>query len=244
MVRKGLGRWLQSPLDRYVERFSARVAELGWAVAPGDDVHAVYSGRAGDGSEFVVRAQFGDDGSNDYLEWWGGPLRLDALLLAVTNRPERDRRWLARVEVRGGLAHDGDPDPKALRDALNAKAAEGASPKELNDYALELGAGGATGVVMRFERNAAEVDSGIPELQALAGAPGVAESMLTETVRARLAAVASQASGRLGPATFLAFAGVPFSKVYVETRGATIELLREIAELGSELRARADASTR
>jgi len=56
--------------------------------------------------------------------------------------------------------------------------------------------------------------------------------------------VASQASGRLGPATLLAFAGVPFSKVYVETRGTTVELLREIAELGSELRARAEASTR
>jgi len=217
------------------------VAELGWAVAPGDDVDAVYTGRAADGSELVVRALFGDiDSNNDRLECWAGPLRLEELLVAVTNGPQHERGWLTSVEVRSGLAHDGEPDPAALRDLLNAKAAEGVSPKELNDYALELGAGGATGVVIRFGREALEVDSGIAGLHALARASDVAASVLTEAARTKLAVVASQASGSPGPATFLAFAGVPFSKVCVETRGATVELVQEIGELGSELRTQAE----
>jgi len=238
MARRGLGRWLQSPVDRYAERISAAVTELGWTAARGADVHAVYSGRGADRSEFTIRASFGDEGTNDVLEWRGGPLRLDELLVAVTNRPERDRAWLARVEVPEGLAHD-DPDLSELRDALNAKAAEGLSPKELNDYALQLGAGGATGVVMRFGRAAVEEDCGAG-LQALAVRPGVATKMLTETLLAKLAAVSSQASGWIGEATFLAFSGLPFSKVCLGTRATTVELLREIADLGAALRAQVD----
>ncbi len=240
MARRRLGALFQSPPDRFADRIAAAVAELGWTASTVDGWSAVYTGRDDVGREFTVRAIFGGvDGPSDVLEWRSGPLRLDELVLAVANVRGTGRSWLRSLEVAEGLSHD-DPDPAALRDALNRKAAEGASPAELNDYALQLGAGGTSGVVMRFERTAVEVEPAIAGMHVLSESPDVAARVLTNDARERLEAIASQASSAVATPTFVVFAGRPFSKVSIDIPGTTIELLRELAELGAVVRAQVD----
>jgi len=221
------------------------VNRLGWRVDPGEDVSAVFSGRALDGSEFTIRAMLFDDdeASNDTLEWRAGPLRLDALLVAITNDAEDGRSWLRHMQVAGGLSHD-SLDPQQLRRLLNARAEEGLSAAQLNDYALQLGAGGSDGILLRFQQSAAEIDAGVElavygkRLRVLAASPEVGAHMITAALRERLNIVLAGASTRFGR-TFEAFAGVPFSKMVVETRWTSVEQLRAIVEIGAALRARA-----
>lgn len=58
--------------------------------------------------------------------------------------------------------------------------------KELNAYALQVGAGGATGVVLRFESSAVEVETEIvvegKGIQVLAVDRDIASHVLTDTV--------------------------------------------------------------
>ncbi|HLB03727.1 MAG TPA: hypothetical protein VJK66_01795 [Gaiellaceae bacterium] len=243
MAAGGLGGWFQSATQRYVADLTGRARQIGWDVGPGDGASAVFTGRAGDGSDFRIAANLfdDDDGTSDYLVWSSGPPRLDSLLLAITNDPSSGRGWCRNVEVPGGLAHD-DPDREAVRKALDEKAAEGVSVAELNAYALRLGAGGSSGVVLRFEESAVEIETEIAaggrRIQVLALDRGVAAHVLADTVRSKLLPVLAAARPSVGP-SFQAFAGVPFSKLFVETRWTTVELLQDIVELGAALRARA-----
>lgn len=227
--------WLRSREERFAEALEPRVADLGWSVGVVDGWSVAYRGLDRGGREFQIRAIYGETG--DVLEWWGGPLRLDDLVLAVANASGSDRSWLRGVEVREGLEH-AQLDPNALRDLLNAKAAEGVSPAELNEYALRMGAGGVDGVVMRFETSAVVVEPGIEGIQTLAGSPRTAAGVLTDDVRSRIAGLASRVDFRADAPTLAIFVGRPFSKIRTEVRGTSVELLQELADLGSELRER------
>jgi hypothetical protein len=233
-------RWFRTELERFADRLVAQVAELGWTIGNADGWSALYGGTDGRGEAFSIRAIYGE--TSDVLEWRGGPLRLDELVGAVANVPTGDRAWVRGVEVSEGLAAS-ELDGDALRSALNAKAAEGLSPAELNEYALELGAGGVTSLITRFERSAVEAEPEIDGLTVLATNPDAAARLLTDEARERIAALAAQAVWPGGAPTFAAFAGVPFSKVRLDVPGTSLDLLQELAGLGSELRARAGAAT-
>jgi hypothetical protein len=229
------GNWLRSREEKFADTLAARVGELGWTAGSVDGWSATYHGRDRGDREFQIRAIYGE--TSDELEWWGGTLRLDELVLAAANVSRSDRSWLRGVEISEGLAHQG-LDPDALRDALNAKAAEGLAPAQLNEYALQLGAGGVDGVVTRFEATAVVVEPRVDGLQMLSLDSRLAGRLLTDDVRGRIASVAAQADFPAGAPTFSVFVGRPFSKIRLATRGTTIDLLGEIAELGSELRHR------
>lgn len=232
-------RWFRTELERASDRISAQAAELGWTVAADDAWSAVYGGIDRRGQEFAVLAIYGE--TSDVLEWRGGTPRLDGLAVAIANVTGADRSWVRSVQIPGGLAGR-QLDPEDLRAALNAKAAEGLSPAELNDYALELGGGSVDGLIARFERSAVEVEPGMSGLTVLAAEPGAAAGVLTDDVRARIEALVPSAAWPGDAPTLMVFAGNPFSKVRVEVRGTTVDLLRAIGDLGSELRARIERS--
>jgi hypothetical protein len=233
-----VGKWLHSAGDRAADRIAPDVRDLGWEVAPSERWSAAYMGRDHRGLEFTVLAVYGDtEASSDILEWRGGPPRLDELHLAVANVPGRaGRSWLRSVHIPEGLEGPA-VDGQVLRAELDALAAGGASVDELNAHALEAGAGGVDGLVLRFEQTGVEVEPGVDGLHVIASSPEVAAQALTDDVRARFRTVAASALVAIDSPTFVAFGGSPFSRIRVEPRWASLELLQELAELGAELRA-------
>ncbi len=240
MARGFLGRLVQSSEQRQVTDLADGAAALGWTVTTADPWSAVFTGNASDGSDFTLRAALltESDGTPDSLVWSSGAPRLDELLVAVSNAPDPSRHWLQFVERGITLEHEG-LDPQALRDELNARAAEGMSPQELNEYALRLGAGGVTGLLMRFSEAAAEVQDELPllpnGLQVLAADPAVASWVLRDPATSMLLAVLDAAKVQRDP-SFLAWVGLPFSRIDVETPSVTAELLQNVVELGAALR--------
>jgi hypothetical protein len=236
----GLGRPFQTSAQRRITELSEGAPALGWTVTAADGSSATFTGRASDGTDFTLRVSLIalDDGTPDSVVWSSGPPRLDELLIAITDAPDRSRNWLHLVEQGVTLEHEG-LDPQALRDELNARAAEGMSPQELNEYALQLGAGGVTGLVQRFSQSASEVQDGLPpaprKLQVLAADPAVASRVFREPAVSILPAVLDAAKVQRDP-SFLAWVGLPFSRIDVETPSVTAELLQDVVELGAALR--------
>jgi len=243
MARGFLGRLLQTSEQRQVADLAGSTAAFGWTVTTADPWSVVFTGNASDGSDFTLRAALltESDGTPDSLVWSSGAPRLDELLLAMTNAADTSRNWLHLVEQGVTLEHEG-PDPQALRDELNARAAEGMSPHELNEYALRLGAGGVTGLLQRFSQSAAEVQNELPlvpkRLQVLAADRAVASWVLREPVTSMLPPVLEAVKIQRDP-SFLAWVGLPFSRLDVQTPSVTAELLQNVVELGAALRRQA-----
>lgn len=233
-----LGRLFQPPAQRRLADLTARASALGWTVSAEDGSSATLAGRASDGSDFTLSVSLMNYDEPESVVWSSGAHRLDELLLAMTDTPDPSRRWLHLVEQGVTLAHD-DPDPQAFRDELNARAAEGMSPRELNDYALQLGGGGVSGVLLRFSQEAVEVPYELPaakrRLQVLAPDPDLASKLLGEPVSSMLPPVLAATKVQLDW-SFLAWVGLPYSRLSIETPLVTVEALQDVIELGAALR--------
>jgi hypothetical protein len=72
-------------------------------------------------------------------------------------------------------------------------------------------------------------------VRALAESHEVAQGALASELGAHVGRVVAHATGFAG-SSFDAFAGVPFSKVWLETRHATPDVVADLARLGEELR--------
>jgi hypothetical protein len=245
MARGRLRRLLEPSAQRRLEDLIAEASARGWTGAQTDrsPPTATLAGRASDGSDFAFEVSLFSDtqGTPDFVEWSSGPHRLDELLLALTNAPDPARRWLFLLEEGVALAHD-DPDPQWLRDELNARAAEGMSPRDLNECALQLGAGGATGVLQRFSLAAAEMQDELRHelpaaggLQILAADRALAWRLLREPVGSLLSSAVRAASVQR-EWSFLAWVGLPYSRLRMQVPTASLELLQTAVELGVALR--------
>jgi hypothetical protein len=245
MARRRLRRLLEPSARRRLEDLIAEASARGWTAAVPDrwSAAATFAGRASDGSDFAVEVWLFSDtqGTPDFLDWSSGPRRLDELLLAVTNAPDPARRWLRLLEQGVALAHD-DPDPQWLRDELNARAAAGMTPRELNEHALRLGAGGVWGVLERFSLAAAEMQDELRHelpaaggLQILAVDRALGWRLLREPVGSLLSAALRAASVQR-EWSFLAWIGLPYSRLRMQVPAASLELLQTAVELGAALR--------
>jgi len=246
MARGRLRSVFQTSAQRRLEDLIVEVSALGWRAAAPDRwaATATVTGLATDGSNFALEVSIFVDtqGTPDFVDWSSGARQLDELLLAVSNAPDPSRRWLYLLEQGVALAHD-DPDPRWLRDELNARAAEGMSPRELNEHALRLGAGGATGVLQRFSLAAAEMQDELRHelpaagggLQILAVDRALAWSLSREPVRSLLTSALCAASVQR-EWSFLAWLGLPYSRLRMQTPAASVTVLRTAVELGAALR--------
>jgi hypothetical protein len=191
-----------------VDELRAYADSVGWSVELGG-AGPVVGGLLRDGTPFVIETWLYDDVSAtpDRLEWRAGPPRLDRLLLAMTSESRKDRRWVRRIQL----------PPPGLASA---------SPD------------GSDGVILRFERTSVEVELPLPNgsnrVLALAESHEVAQGALASELGAHVGRVVAHATGFVG-FSFDAFAGVPFSKVWLETRHATLDVVADLARLGEEL---------
>jgi hypothetical protein len=236
---------LRTSAQRRLGNLIVQASALGWTAAVPDrwSATATFAGRASDGSDFALEVRLFSDtqGTPDFVDWSSGPRRLDELLLAVTNAPDPARRWLPLLEQGVALAHD-DPDPQRLRDELNARAAAGMSPRELNEHALRLGAGGVWGVLERFSLAAAEMQDELRHelpaaggLQVLAADRALAWRLLREPVGSLLSAALRAASVQR-EWSFLAWVGLPYSRLRMQVPAASLAVLQDAVELGAGLR--------
>jgi hypothetical protein len=219
---------------------------FGWRLT-GEDRLTVGFAVPGRGVETTLTVTLFADtqGTPDRIGLWCGPARLDALLLAISDVRDPSRRWLPLLLEGVALGHEGS-SPGEQRAALAAALARGLPPEALNDYALQLGMGGADAVILGFARTAVEIRGVLPRArrppQVLAADEQVAQVVLSGDALARLGALLERTTGGVAPA-FRAWVGVPCSRVWLETPVASVDTLRQVVEFNQTLVARAPTRT-